>query len=135
MSILQSKLKYVGGIEVIYLFSFLFFVTWQTLCKKGLLEVRCMNFPLLVDFTLGNAGYVDLNYIKIWLKWQNAPPLKPFHLEDSDYITGLPVDVAGFRGSKRFLNATNSSQAKKRKLLSFKHRLCKQPSQLMGIYL
>jgi hypothetical protein len=29
MLILQSKLKYVeGGIEVIYLFSFLFLVTW-----------------------------------------------------------------------------------------------------------
>jgi hypothetical protein len=81
MSILQSKLKYVeGGIEVIYLFSFLFLVTWLTSCKKGLLEVISMNFPLLVDFTLGNAGYVDLNSIKIWLKWQNAPPPKPFHL-------------------------------------------------------
>jgi hypothetical protein len=96
MSILQSKLKYVGGgIEVIYLFSFLFLVTWQSLCKKGLLEVICMNFPLLVDFTLGNVGYVDLNYIKIWLKWKNTPPPKSFHLEDSDYIAGLPLDVAG----------------------------------------
>jgi hypothetical protein len=36
MSILQSKLKYVeGGIEMIYLFRFLFLVTWQTLCKKA----------------------------------------------------------------------------------------------------
>ncbi len=89
----KANLNVEGGIEVIYLFSFLFLVTWQTLCKKGSLEGISMKFPLLVDFTLGNVGYAVSNYIKIWLKWQSAPPPKPSHLEDSDYVTGVRVDV------------------------------------------